>query len=329
MKKLKITLKITSIIVFLLLSTTGYSLELSSSLDIPKNVNDRVSFLAVQQKLIDCTNEEEKQANIQRSFEIIKKFPGYDLYIFPELSVTGYSRETFAALPVLAEPADTTSKTYKKYSKFAREIKSYIIYSIPVYDATETTQSKKYYIAAFIVSPTGNLIDVYKKNYLFTMEQEFFTPGWTDTNEKPISTFEINGVALGMAICYDMRYPELWREQSVNHNVVAFIHILATAKDFSWNTWKTMVCARAIENLSYIVSLNRADDIYGGSMFVQPGTPSLTEYIITPSLQTLNNTEGAIGGVIDKSLISSLRTKCTILTDGIENFQKFKELNPQ
>ncbi len=326
MKNLKIILEVTGIFAFLLLSVNIYSLGLSSSLYIPKNINGKVSFLAVQQKLIDCTNEEQKESNIERSFEIIKKFPGYDLYVFPELSVTGYSRETFEALRVLAEPADNTGKTYKKYSKLARAIQSYIIYSIPVYDPAETAKPKKYYIASFIVSPTGGLIDVYKKNYLFTMEQEFFNPGWTDSNKTPVKTFEINGVKLGMVICYDMRYPELWREQSVNHNVVSFIHILATAKDFSWNTWQTMVCARAIENLSYIVSLNRAGDIYGGSMFIQPGTPSVSEYIITPVLQTLNNEEGVIGGVIDQSLISSIRAKCAIHKDGIENFYKFKEL---
>jgi len=326
MGKFKITLKITGTFIFLMLTTNLYSLGISSSLDTPKNINGKVSFLAVQQELVDCTNEKEKEDNIERSFEIIRKSPGYDLYIFPELSVTGYSRETFEALDILAEPADNTSKTYKKYSGLAKEIQAYIIYSIPVYVPAEATNPRKYYIAAFIVAPTGNLTAVYEKNYLFTMEQEFFTPGWTGSNNTPVKTFAINGVKLGMVICYDMRYPELWREQSVNQDVIAFIHILATSKDFSWNTWQTMVCARAIENLSYVVSLNRAGENYGGSMFVQPGTPSIEEYIITPVLQTLNNEEGVIGGVIDKSTISSIRKKCTIHKDGTENYHKFKEL---
>ena len=318
-------LKIVCVFAFLLISADAYSLDLSSSLDLPKNIDGKVSFLAVQQKLIDCVNEKEKTANIERSFEIIRKFPGYDLYIFPELSVTGYSRETFETLHTLAEPADNTSKTFKQYSRLAKEIRSYIVYSMPVYDSTETAKLRKYYIASFIVSPAGDLINVYKKNYLFTMEQEFFTPGWAGSNKMPIKTFEINEVKLGMVICYDMRYPEFWREQSMNQKVVAFIHILATAKDFSWNTWRTIVCARAIENLSYIISLNRSGDIYGGSMFVQPGTPSVSEYVITPVLQTLNNEEGVIGGVIDGSLISSIREKCTILKDGIKNFHRLKK----
>ncbi|NQT90361.1 MAG: carbon-nitrogen hydrolase family protein [Candidatus Omnitrophica bacterium] len=326
MKNLKIVLKAASIFAFLLLSTDAYSLELSSSLDVPKNINGKVSFLAVQQKLVDCTNEKQKTSNVERSFEIIRKFPGYDLYIFPELSVTGYARKTFEALHILAEPADNTGKTFKKYSGLAKEIQSYIIYSIPVYDPAETAKPRKYYIASFIVSPAGDLINVYKKNYLFTMEQEFFTPGWADSDPIPVRTFEINGVKLGIVICYDMRYPEFWREQSINQNVVSFVHILATAKDFSWNTWQTMICARAIENLSYIISLNRSGDIYGGSMFVQPGTPSIGEYVITPVLQKLNNEEGVIGGVMDKSLIGSVRAKCTIFKDGIKNFHRFKKL---
>ena len=272
---------------YLLCITLSVSaMDLSSSLNVPKNVKGKVSFLAVQQNLVDITNNEQKNVNIEKSFSIMKKFPGYDLYIFPELSVTGYSRETFEELDKISEPEDETGMTVKKYQQFAKEINSYIVYSIPTYSLNKKTHKNNYYITFFVISPKGKLIDIYRKNYLFTMEQEYFTPGWTQKNKKPTVIFEINGVKLGTVICYDMRFPELWRDYSMNHNVVAYIHSLATSKDFSWNTWETMVTARSIENLAYIISLNRAGDIYGGSMFIQPGTPDLQEYFLTPVIQS-------------------------------------------
>ena len=303
------------------------ALNLSKSLNIPKHSPGKVSFLAVQQNLIDSVNDEQKKENINHSVEIIKNFPGYDLYIFPELSVTGYSKETFEKLNILAEPPNATSETFQYFSKVAKQINSYIIYSIPTYYYSKAGGEKQYHISAFIISPDGSLISVYNKNYLFTMEQEYFTQGWTDKAKNPMSVIDINGVKLGFAICYDMRYPELWREMSMNSDVIGYLHILYTEKDFSFPSWHTIVNARAVENQAYVLSLNRSGSKYGSSIFVQPGTPNVNNYQLVPNKQELNNDEGVIGGVIDKNIISEIRKEVTIIKDGMSKFNKYKKLN--
>ncbi len=308
-------------------SPSSHTLGLSRSLSIPKNVTGKVSFLAVQQNLIDAVSGEEKNQNIKNSFDIIKKFPGYDLYIFSELSVTGYSEATFEKLDEFAEAPDATSETFKRFAKLAKEIKAYIIYSVPTYFYLKGSNEKQYLISMFVVSPAGALVTVYKKNYLFTVEQKYFKQAWDTDARNPIQVITINGVKIGLAICYDQRYPELWRYMSMVQGAEAFVHILYTAKDFSFSTWHTIVTARAVENQAYIISLNRAGGEYGSSVFVQPGTPDVAGYELTPSYQTLNNSEGAIGGVIDKSVIEQLRQKITVIKDGRSAFPRYKNLD--
>ena len=271
-------------------------------------------------------DEKHKNENVDNSSRIVKEFPGYDLYIFPELSVTGYSKNTFEQLNLLAEAPDDSSNTFKRFSKLAKEVDAYIIYGIPTYFYGAVNKEKQYHISAFVVSPEGKLEGVYNKNYLFTIEQDYFQKGWGENVKDPLMFVNINDVMLGLVICYDMRFPELWRELSMNKRVVAYLQQLCIEKDFSFNTWHTIITARAVENLAYVLSLNRAGNNFGGSIFVQPGTPNVKDYQLVPTYQTLNNNEGVIGGVIDKDVITEIRNKVTIIKDGSSNFPKYKNL---
>ncbi len=320
---------ITSVVVLIVLfqfTSNSNALNLSKNLTVSKGVKGKVSFLAVQQNLIDAVNDKQKNKNIDNSISIIKNFPGYDLYILPELSVTGYSDETFHELDRLAEPPNDTSKTFERFSEIAKEIRAYIIFSIPTYYTSDKDSKRRYHISAFVVSPNGKLASVYNKNYLFTIEQKYFTQGWRDDVKNPLSIIDINGVKLGLTICYDMRYPELWREMSVKHGVVGYLQILYSEKDFSFPSWHTIVKARAVENQAYVLSLNRSGSKYGSSIFIQPGTPDVDDYILVPNFQMLNNEEGVIGGVMDKNTIDRIRMKSTILNDGRSIFHKNKTL---
>ena len=309
-----------------LLCGTLNALTVTKNINIPKEISGKVSFLGVQQNFIDTVNNSQKNENIDHAINIIKTNPGYDLYVLPELSVTGYSKETFENLNILAEPPDSSSKSFKRFSEIASEINAYIIFSVPTYFHEKGSNIKRYHISAFVVSPKGKLDTVYNKNYLFTMEQNYFETGWRTDVKNSITVIDINNVKLGLAICYDMRYPELWREMSMKYDVAAYIQILCTGKDFSFNSWRTIATARSIENEAYVLSLNRSGSNYGNSMFIQPGTPDVSGYEITPTYCTLNNNEGVIGGVISQKTIDEIRKQVTILKDGKSLFPKYKTL---
>jgi len=259
------------------------ALTFVKDLNIPKGIQGKVSFLGVQQDLIDAVNEKQKNENIDHSISIIKANPGYDLYVFPELSVSGYSKATFENLKTLAEAPNSTSRSFKRFSEIATEINAYIIFSVPTYFIEKGAKIKQFHISAFVVSPKGKLDAVYNKNYLFTMEQDYFKSGWRADVKNPITVININNVNLGVTICYDMRYPELWREMSMKYGVIAYIQILYTEKDFSFNSWRVMATARSIENEAYVLSLSRSGSNYGNSMFIQPGSPDSSGYEITPT----------------------------------------------
>ncbi len=303
------------------------AVDLSVNLNPPKKIQGKVSVLAVQQSLVDAVNTGQKMENIDRSVNIAKKFPGYDLYVFPELSVSGYSADTFDRLDILADPPGPKSETFRQFSKLAKQLEAYVVYGCPTYYFDPGSKEKKYHISAFLISPQGELEQIYHKNYLFDMERKWFRKGWREGEKNPVAVFNINKVPLGLLICYDMRFPELWREMSMQHGVVGFTQILATAKDYSHASWHTVVTARAVENLSYVLSLNRAGALYGESVFIQPGTPKAEMFQLTPVLQSLGNGEGVIGAVIDQSIISKLRKRVTIVEDGASHFPKYKKLN--
>ena len=75
------------------------------------------------------------------------------------------------------------------------------------------TENHKYFNTAFIIGKNGNVLGKYRKIHLFApmSEKEFLTPG------KLIQIFkipELNNLKIGLALCYDVRFPELFRKMA-------------------------------------------------------------------------------------------------------------------
>jgi predicted amidohydrolase len=108
------------------------------------------------------------------------------------------------------------------------------------------------------VGPTGEVRAVYRKVHMFDVEvdgtvyheSEHEAPG-----EEPVLT-EAGGVEVGMTVCYDLRFPELFRILAVRGARVLAVpsaFTLATTRDH----WETLVRARAIENQAFVVAANQ------------------------------------------------------------------------
>ncbi len=125
-----------------------------------------------------------------------------------------------------------------------------------------------YYNTAFIIGKNGNLIGTYKKTHLFSpmLEKEFLTPG------DDISTFtlpSLSDLKIGIAICYDLRFPELFRMMALEGAKVIFVP--SEFPSPKRKVWKTLLRARAIENQVFVVGVNRvgqgkSDDFFGCSL---------------------------------------------------------------
>jgi deaminated glutathione amidase len=128
------------------------------------------------------------------------------------------------------------------------------------------------------VDPSGQVRAVYRKMHMFDVEiagHVYRESALEQPGEEIVTTQTADGVELGLSICYDLRFPELYRILAVRGaRVVALpaAFTLATTRDH----WSTLVRARAIENQTFVIAANQfgehpAGQHSGGrSMIVDP-----------------------------------------------------------
>jgi predicted amidohydrolase len=120
--------------------------------------------------------------------------------------------------------------------------------------------------ASVHVGPDGEIQCVYRKLHMFDVEIEGKQYRESDTDEpgEEILVSELgDGTKLGMSICYDLRFPELFRVLALRHaRVVALpaAFTLPTTRDH----WEPLVRARAIENQVFVVAANQVGRHPGG-----------------------------------------------------------------
>jgi predicted amidohydrolase len=120
--------------------------------------------------------------------------------------------------------------------------------------------------ASVHVGPDGEIKAVYRKLHMFDVEIEGERYCESDTDEagEEVVVSELaDGAKLGMAICYDLRFPELFRVLALRRaRVVALpaAFTLPTTRDH----WETLVRARAIENQVFVVAANQVGEHPGG-----------------------------------------------------------------
>jgi len=116
------------------------------------------------------------------------------------------------------------------------------------------------------VGPDGELRGVYRKLHLFDVEVGGTVYRESDS-ERPGDEIVVSqladGTALGMTVCYDLRFPELFRILAVRGArviVVPSAFTLATTRDH----WEVLVRARAIEDQAFVVAPNQIGEHYAG-----------------------------------------------------------------
>jgi predicted amidohydrolase len=123
-------------------------------------------------------------------------------------------------------------------------------------------ENDHYYNQLKVIGPGNKELTKYNKNHLFPQMQEtqFFTKG------DELSILEIWGIKIGMAICYDLRFPELFRNYAANKAEICILPAQWPEKRI--DHFKTLLQARAIENQMFMISSNVCgkieNTIFGG-----------------------------------------------------------------
>src|SRR5262249_19282743 len=105
---------------------------------------------------------------------------------------------------------------------------------------------------ALIFSPTGELLAFYAKMQPFAPggEADHYAAG-----ERPV-TFRWENAVVSPFVCYDLRFPEIFREAVTAHRPELFV-VIASWPEKRIAHWSTLLKARAIENQAYVIGVNR------------------------------------------------------------------------
>jgi predicted amidohydrolase len=163
----------------------------------------------------------------------------------------------------IPEPQAIDGAWVRRFSERARRHSlTLLLGSVPEKVADET----RVYNTSVLIGPDGHTIAVYRKMHLFDID----LPGMEHLKEsravlpgKDVVVADTEFGRLGLSICYDLRFPELYRRL-----VRSGARILAIPSAFTERTgkdhWEVLLRARAIENLAYVVAAAQTGPHGGG-----------------------------------------------------------------
>src|SRR5699024_10562612 len=111
---------------------------------------------------------------------------------------------------------------------------------------------------SYVFDRDGKLLHEYDKMHLVPMlnEPEFLIGG-----KQKGKVFELDGIKMGIVICYDLRFPELLRSLALQGAEV--IHVVAQWPTTRKKHWKYLLHARAIENQCFVIAVNSSGTCNG------------------------------------------------------------------
>ncbi|MDG6777541.1 carbon-nitrogen family hydrolase [Thiomicrorhabdus sp. zzn3] len=209
---------------------------------------------------------QDSRANMQQLAEQLAKLSDEDIdvLVLPELFHSGFSMD-------IENVAETKQgAVYPGLMNLARQHQCYLIAGFAErIDGMTREAPVLARNCALVFDRNGNEQACYLKNHPFSLsgEQHFYQAG------SQTVLFEIDGVPCSVFICYDLRFPELFRKVMPQTEMV---FVIANWPSSRQRHWEILLQARAIENQCFVVGVNRtgtdANGLHyaGGSMVVDP-----------------------------------------------------------
>lgn len=197
-------------------------------------VNETLSVALIQTDLF----WEDVTANLAELEEKIAALSGpVDVIVLPEMFNSGFTMNT-----AVAEPMGLTTTRWMK--QISMQTKALVIGSFAV------KENGKFYNRLLCVQPDGTML-YNDKRHLFSIgkEHETYTPG----NSKLL--FSWKGWKICPLVCYDLRFP-VWSRNVLSDYYDLLIYV-ANWPAKRRHAWNTLLQARAIENQSYVIGVNR------------------------------------------------------------------------
>ena len=249
---------------------------------------------------------EDRMKNYDRLNMLLEKANPHagSIVALPELFSTGYTMNS-----KVLEEKPVSSPTFEFLKGLAQKYHIYILGTLimAVSDDGLPTNS------VLAISPQGHILTRYDKIHLLPTsgEPQSYTPG------SALSTFNVGDMRFGVLVCYDLRFPEIFR--IFYHQGIEGIFVVANWPASRHLHWETLLRARAIENQCYVFAVNRVgSDPYnsynGGSTVISPSGEILC----------VSHKERIFSCLIDPVLVKAVRRQLPFITScNIPLYQKY------
>lgn len=242
---------------------------------------------------------EENYEKVERMTKEISHEHGDNTVIMvalPEMFATGYTMD------VNTYADERRGKTFQFLQNLAETSDVYVLGT-----AVEVSEEdpKKGENVSYIIDRDGNELARYVKIHPFTYEQEdeYYQSG------SEVVTASIEDFVVSPAICYDLRFPELFRSAVLDR--ANLFYVPANFPHERLDHWRSLLRARAIENQAWIVGVNRTGK---GQNLVYPGH----SMIVNPwgnIVQEMDQKETSLTVKVSSEQLEEIRGKYPFLQD--------------
>lgn len=251
--------------------------------------------------------------NVQANIEKVKKLVtenlerDTDILVLPEVWTVGWACDEFAKSAQNLKESSVISFL----SELAKKYHMYIIGGSFI----RKSDDGKLYNSCPVFDREGKLIAIYDKNHLYSYcectEGSVITPGSSGI------IVDIDGIKTGLSICYDIRFPELYRAYRQN-GVQLFVNAAA------WGVgkpvpWEILPKARAIENQAYMIALTQCGPIDLANWNI--GHSRVIDYMGETITEIKAQKEGFMVCTLIFDEMEKYRNECTILNDIKEKYE--------
>jgi deaminated glutathione amidase len=236
--------------------------------------NNEVRVAAIQ-----LTSGADPAANLERAVALVRRAvaEGATYVQLPEyVNYRGPTKGYAAAAEAVPGPTTTRLAELAKAHGVTVHVGSVL---------ERSSDPTKSYNTSVLIGPSGDVIATYRKAHLFDIN----VPDQVEHHEsrdiiagERLVVAEVAGITLGLSVCFDVRFPELYRELALGGATV-----LAVPSSFAVATgrvhWEVLLRARAIENHAYVIAAAQAGTTteglssYGHSIIVGPWGEVLAE----------------------------------------------------
>jgi predicted amidohydrolase len=244
----------------------------------------------------------DRKANFEK-IERLAKGVEADFLILPEVFAVGWCPEIFA------QNADTNNETLDFLSGLAKKLNVNIIGGSFIEERVKRKEpvSSFLYNTCPVFNRRGELVAKYDKMHLFSAdgEDKYLTAG-----EMPVMV-EIEGLKIGLSVCYDIRFPEIYRTYAqAGADIVVNVAAWGAHKP---GPWEVMTCSRAAENQLYIAAVTQSGQIKGDAWNL--GRSRIIDYKGDVISEITDQREGVFYATIDLDEMHEFRRKFSVLND--------------